>query len=273
MLAVLTLLLEICKKKSQLNWFSAKNIDLAKLFEKNYELISQPISNINFPNFPLKLIDSNKVVINLVEKNCRNIIEAESQHSDLLPAKYEGGLKIWECTYDLGKYLLSEKIAFNNKTILDLGCGAGIIGLLALLQGSLVDFQDYNNEVIEFVTIPNVILNCYNYKLVEETCKFYTGDWESFSNLLASNSAKSLYDFIFTSETIYNPDNHQKLYQIFKQHLKKNGIGYVAGKTYYFGVGGGMRQFEKLVLRDNIFDVQVVWKSNEGKFNLDQYMY
>jgi predicted nicotinamide N-methyase len=54
-----------------------------------------------------------------------------------------GGLKIWECTYDLGKYLLTENIAFNDKKVLDLGCGAGIIGLIALIQGSTVHFQDY----------------------------------------------------------------------------------------------------------------------------------
>lgn len=27
----------------------------------------------------------------LAKQNCQNIIEAESQHSDLIPAKYEGG--------------------------------------------------------------------------------------------------------------------------------------------------------------------------------------
>lgn len=42
---------------------------------------------------------------------------------------------------------------------------------------------------------------------------------------------------------------------------------YVAAKTYYFGVGGGMRQFETLVLEDKIFDVERVWKSDEGKLH------
>ena len=54
-----------------------------------------------------------------------------------------GGLKVWECTYDLGNYLLLEGIPLNNKRILDLGCGAGVIGLIAFLRGSSVDFQDY----------------------------------------------------------------------------------------------------------------------------------
>jgi hypothetical protein len=82
---------QLNEKGKELNWFSAKQIDLPQqLFEcNNCEKINY-ISNTNFPNFPLKLVDSKKVVINLTEENCKNIIEAESQHSDLLPAKYEG---------------------------------------------------------------------------------------------------------------------------------------------------------------------------------------
>lgn len=41
-------------------------------------------------------------------------------------------------------------------------------------------------------------------------------------------------------------------------------IRFVAGKTYYFGVGGGMRQFENLVLKDGCFDVKSVWRSHDG---------
>ena len=128
-------------------------------------------------NFPLKLADSKSVVTKLEEENCENIIEAESQHSDLVIAKYEGklifitifyltnilihatihlliyyfvligGLKVWECTYDLGNYILEEKIPLNNTQVLDLGCGAGIIGLIAFLKGSNVHFQDYVNTI------------------------------------------------------------------------------------------------------------------------------
>lgn len=62
----------------------------------------------------------------------------------------QGGAKIWECTQDLGVVLtrLSEdgkSIAqgFKNKTVLDLGCGAGILGIVALNAGADVHFQDY----------------------------------------------------------------------------------------------------------------------------------
>lgn len=79
------------------------------------------------------------------ELNC-----AEQNHSDVVPGVYEGGAKVWECTQDLGDFLTrcseGEKNivgGLKGKSVLDLGCGAGILGILALKAGALVHFQDY----------------------------------------------------------------------------------------------------------------------------------
>lgn len=73
-----------------------------------------------------------------------SIVAAESSHSDLLSGVYEGGLKVWECTYDLLNHLEKENINFCDKNVLDLGCGAGLLGIYALSKGaSFVAFQDY----------------------------------------------------------------------------------------------------------------------------------
>ena len=60
------------------------------------------------------------------------------------------------------------------------------------------------------------------------------------------------FDMILTSETIYNVENQSKLVSIFKKFLKKEGEVLVAAKTFYFGVGGGLRQFENLVKQENL---------------------
>lgn len=253
----------IDKEKSTLDWMNASRIELTSFdYDRNYEPDEYLETKI-FDEIKLKLIRSDKVLCNLIKNNSLNIIEAESQHSDLIPAKYEGGLKIWECTYDLIEYLIKENIVFENKLVLDLGCGTGIIGLVALLKGSLVHFQDYNVEVIKSVTISNVLLNFEDKWKILDKCEFYCGDWASFVMLFDKDEDQK-YDFIFTSETIYNPENHRKLYEVFKKRLKPNGIGFVAAKTYYFGVGGGMRQFETIVKEDQMFNTEVVWKNSQG---------
>jgi len=48
-----------------------------------------------FPDFKLKLIRYDKAMEDLIKQNSRNIIEAESQNSDLVPAVYEGEFKIF----------------------------------------------------------------------------------------------------------------------------------------------------------------------------------
>ncbi|XP_046833059.1 histidine protein methyltransferase 1 homolog [Vespa crabro] len=254
------------KEKSVLTWINASRIEVAPFdYNRNYEPDEYLETKI-FDEIKFKLIRSDKVLCNLIGNNSVNIIEAESQHSDLIPAKYEGGLKIWECTYDLVEYIIQENIKFETKLVLDLGCGVGIIGLISLLNGALVHFQDYNAEVITSVTIPNVFLNFKDKQKTLEKCEFYCGDWASFTMLFEKDSKNEdqKYDFIFTSETIYNPENHRKLYEVFKKKLKPNGIGLIAAKTYYFGVGGGMRQFETIVKKDELFNTEVVWRNSKG---------
>lgn len=78
---------------------------------------------------------------------------------------YQGGLKIWECSYDLSHYIFENNVEFQDKVVLDLGCGAGIIGLIAVLKNSTVHFQDYVRVVeIAFPMIFTklcVLTNCF----------------------------------------------------------------------------------------------------------------
>lgn len=71
------------------------------------------------------------------------------------------------------------------------------------------------------------MLNVADKKQAQENCGFYSGDWASFLEL--SDDIHKKYDLILTSETIYNPENHKKLYDIFKRKLKNDGavsVGY-----------------------------------------------
>ncbi|XP_052865366.1 histidine protein methyltransferase 1 homolog [Anopheles cruzii] len=168
------------------------------------------------------------------------IVTAETDHSDLVPNRYEGGLKVWECTFDLGTFLADSaelKAQFVAKTVLDLGCGAGILGIEAKLLGaSEVHFQDYNKDVLTKTTMVNYELNDRSDDR-DDSCKsdttvvrFFSGDWASFTERY-----ESTFDLILTSETIYNAQNYGKLLDLFDCKLSPGGIVYLAAKTYYFG--------------------------------------
>ncbi|XP_074859236.1 histidine protein methyltransferase 1 homolog [Carettochelys insculpta] len=213
-----------------------------------------------------------------------------SSHSDLITGIYEGGLKIWECTFDLMDYLSEAEIQFVNKTVLDLGCGAGLLGIFALKgNAEKVHFQDYNSTVISEITLPNVVANCtggdgdddgdgrisepsskrhkkadFRPALIYK-CRFFSGEWTEFSQLMLSGRKPlSKYDLILTSETIYNPEYYSALHDTIFKLLDKNGRVYLASKAHYFGVGGGVHIFEKFIEERNVFRSRTVKVHDEG---------
>ncbi|XP_075012844.1 histidine protein methyltransferase 1 homolog isoform X1 [Calonectris borealis] len=220
------------------------------------------------------------------------VSKSVSSHSDLIPGVYEGGLKIWECTFDLIDYFSEAEIQFTNKTVLDLGCGAGLLGIVALRgKAEKVHFQDYNSTVIDEITLPNVVANCINEgnrtgsgnnrktskppskrpRKAEWSpdaltkCRFFSGEWSEVSQLLlSSNKPFSKYDIILTSETIYNTDYYSALHDTLAQLLDKNGRVYLASKAYYFGVGGGIYLFEKFTEERNVFRTRIIKTIDKG---------
>ncbi|XP_005398239.1 PREDICTED: histidine protein methyltransferase 1 homolog [Chinchilla lanigera] len=215
-----------------------------------------------------------------------NIISKSlSSHSDLITGVYEGGLKIWECTFDLLTYFTKAKVKFAGKKVLDLGCGSGLLGITAFKGGAKeIHFQDYNSLVIDEVTLPNVVANCSledeendadepdvkkcrKSKVAQELCKcrFFSGEWSEFCKLmLNSENLFVKYDLILTSETIYNPDYYSTLHQTFLSLLSKGGRVLLASKAHYFGVGGGVHLFQKFVEEKDIFETKTLEIIDEG---------
>ncbi|XP_072293276.1 histidine protein methyltransferase 1 homolog [Eucyclogobius newberryi] len=233
------------------------------------------------------------------------------QKSDLISGVYEGGLKVWECTYDLLKLIEEDMETFRGKMVLDLGCGAGLLGIVALKRGAMhVHFQDYNSTVIEQLTVPTVILNCQEDEVDSEEdekakgkgkvqtktdcvnvdkkdpqdgdppqkkraidptlhtvlakCRFFSGDWSMFLALLVKETPPPKYDIIFTSETIYNTAYYPSLHDTLQNLLAPTGLVYIATKSHYFGVGGGLHLFEKFVEERGVFSVDHLWDGEEG---------
>ncbi|KAM8852137.1 histidine protein methyltransferase 1 homolog [Synchiropus picturatus] len=227
------------------------------------------------------------------------LTRSTEQRSDLISGVYEGGLKVWECTYDLLEVMERDGETFGGKTVLDLGCGAGLLGILSLKRGAKrVDFQDYNSTVIEQLTMPNVILNCHDddddedsenesgakgsgspSKTEPETkrkaldpsqhpllskCHFFSGDWETFLPLVLEKDPSPQYNIIFTSETIYNTDYYPALHMTLQKLLASEGVIYLATKSHYFGVGGGLHLFKVFVEDKGVFSVDHLWDGEEG---------
>ncbi|XP_010527454.1 PREDICTED: histidine protein methyltransferase 1 homolog [Tarenaya hassleriana] len=209
-------------------------------------------------------------------------------NSDLVPGVYEGGLKLWEGSIDLVKILEKEvhngNLPFSGKRVLELGCGHGLPGIYSCLKNAdAVHFQDFNAEVLRCLTIPNLNANLSEKSASASTSgssevRFFSGDWSAVHQLLPHindgenniNGGKaSGYDIILMAETIYSISGQQSLYGLIKKCLAcPNGVVYMAAKKYYFGVGGGTRQFLSMIERDGVLASTLVSEITDGSSNV-----
>ena len=155
-------------------------------------------------------------------------------------------------------------------------------------DGYSVLFSDYNEFVLRDATVPNIILNmdgdrpCPNdaneWGKVKGCVGCVAGDWMDLSKRLRSqdgsiaavdeealnnNAAAATalpfpndgrFDLILAAETTYTEESSKDTAELLARHLKVDtGVGLVATKRYYFGVGGGADAFrqaaESMVLK------------------------
>ena len=174
---------------------------------------------------------------------------------DVVPGVYEGGAKIWECTRDLlGLAREGAGVALAGARVLDLGCGAGLLGVHALLCGAAsVTFQDLNQPVLTEVCARNLAAN----RCAGAAATLLAGDWGAMLAAVAQGSegggsspaAQHLrpgFDVILSAETLYRPEAYAVLCPLLLRLLRGPGAqALFATKRFYFGagLGGGTHLF------------------------------
>jgi predicted nicotinamide N-methyase len=249
------------------------------------------------------------------------------QNTDLIPGYYEGGLKVWECSVDLCRYLQENNVPIQGY-VLELGCGHGLPGCWVLKQmseqKSLTDdgkemmdtdaqkvdeyspprncqlsgliFSDFNEFVLNNVTIPNILLN--SAKKVDDSTNDFSrlsrhvalgfGDWNDMSDQLLSSSCGSdfppsvpndgKFELILAAETTYSSTAASDTARLLAKHLRKSsGVAFIATKRYYFGVGGGSDTLKAALtaasLPNNInFNVETVMVYDNGAGNIRELL-
>lgn len=186
---------------------------------------------------------------------------------DLQKNVYEGGLKSWECSYDLIDKLQKMDLSAHT-SFLDMGCGTALPSAWLLRQflsgntARTIILSDFNYLVLRLVTIPNLLINWRLLSGVDEerkdellitaelvdqfladlakhniSLRFISGPWgKSFNELVGC------VDFLLTSETIYSLQTLPIVAESIIQLVQRGQI-VIAAKNIYFGVGGSIIEF------------------------------
>jgi protein-histidine N-methyltransferase len=89
------------------------------------------------------------------------------------------------------------------------------------------------------------------------TLRFFSGSWEAFEMDGAG------YDLVLASETIYRLESLRPLARVLRRSCERDAACLVAAKVLYFGVGGGVAEFVRVV-ESMGGTIESAWERNVG---------
>lgn len=117
---------------------------------------------------------------------------------------------LWESSIGLARYVSTLGVLISGQHILELGCGYGLVGIVASLSGAKVVFSDFEYDALQFAkhnSIENGI-SCGEYVQM---------DWDT-------PCFQCQFDVILASDVIYEEQNWQPIVDLLKNYLKPDGV-------------------------------------------------
>jgi predicted nicotinamide N-methyase len=207
----------------------------------------------------------------------------------LFIANGEEGLHLWEASVVMSRYINKYAELFENKQVLELGSGCGLVGLAALLYTNCqhLVFSDYQDSILDNL-IKNIQLNKLNHehiinknfefsrdeKIISHCVSCLPGrysilklDWRDYLKYKTEN-----YDFLLGSELIYAGGHIEELVKLMRNLLSKSGKALIMmpekrSQTQLFIKlieENGMAWKCSEILEDDLFD-QVLEDEKESK--------
>lgn len=178
---------------------------------------------------------------------------AEAAKMDIVPQRYEGGFKVWECELRAVEHLeasadLRERT--RGARVAELGCGAGLIGVLSCKLGAaFVLFQDYNQDVLDHATRLNLQLNFADNEPSVELWATSWSDWEQRLRREPLDEQRR-FDLVWGADILYETAHYPVLIDLLCRLLRREGRAVIVSKVFYFGNSGDLLEFKNVLARD-----------------------
>eukprot|EP00744_Colponema_vietnamica_P027544 GILI01041374.1.p1 GENE.GILI01041374.1~~GILI01041374.1.p1 ORF type:complete len:368 (-),score=33.75 GILI01041374.1:46-1107(-) len=254
---------------------------------------------------------------NTTNKITKDVTNAGDGRKDIVQGAYYGGLKVWSCAPDVaevvlvgcsgttndpfGEGLTSVAMRGSSIVIAELGCGQTIPSLACLHRlwaseeakssSVLLFLHDYNKEVIDEVSVPNVAMNYAellaklpsqqqaqnpfereNSPLLVGTS---SGDWSSLaaqSFVHPQRNPQGSVDILLAADVTFDIEATEKFVQVAARTLRRpqlgcspGGMAIVGTKDYYFGTGGGVSEMQAAIRKFKLpLELSIIERRENG---------
>jgi predicted nicotinamide N-methyase len=177
------------------------------------------------------------------------LLKNDASHPDVVDEKIPYWCELWPSSMGLSEFLVNNPGLLKNKTVLEIGCGLGLCGIVAATLGGSVLLTDYIQQAIDFAA--------YNWKQNFKTIpNTKLLDWRKPDGF-------EPVDVLLASDVAYESRSFKFLINAFKKLVKKNGLILMSEPNRKFT----KEFFQKL--KDNSFQ----WKEDVVEINKDGINY
>lgn len=169
--------------------------------------------------YNLQKLDYNFAELQIEIYKVKNIDELLDRINE--PEEIPFWAELWPAARGLAQFILQRRELLDQRTVLELGTGVGLAGIVAKLAGADLVHTDFAPDALEFVKL--------NYHLNQITDgKLLLADWKTFPTNLAQ------FDYLIGSDILYEKLLHDHLIEIFQSSLKPGGAIWLAdpGRDY-----------------------------------------
>ena len=115
---------------------------------------------------------------------------------------------IWPASYGVAAFIWENMNFRENETLMELGAGIGLPGIVAALKGARVTLSDFNSQAL-VLAAENARMNNVEVSIKQE-------DWRNFKT-------RNKYDYLLASDVLYDPKLNPFLGEIFVNNISPGG--------------------------------------------------
>lgn len=197
-------------------------------------------------------------------QNCRQVLI--HQVTERQSAQEDVGFVMWPSAVALSRWLVSNPQVVKGRTVLELGAGCGLTGLVAAtLSPSHVILSDFNPKVLENLERNIVLNNASSTRAIGLDFYQQSGQSTIRSWIDVNGNNCPAVDVVLAADMICQPDDAVAAAKTIHDALLPNGVAIVicADAKHRFGVDCFERECQKVGLKVQVSNVAELYEGDE----------